>query len=121
MILCVCGPRDFEDEGVVGLALNYWVEKLGVTDIIHGGQTGVDTLAEEWALQHLGADHCDTYPANWNLLGRGAGPVRNDEMAGVADLCLAFIASPKTRGTADCVKAFLHRTNPQKPVILEPI
>lgn len=45
-------------------------------------------------------------PANWDLHGKAAGPVRNQEMADLKPgLCLAFFEhGAGNRGTADCVR-----------------
>lgn len=40
---------------------------------------GVDLLAEEWAEAHNLP--IDPYPADWTTYGRGAGPIRNRQMA----------------------------------------
>lgn len=46
--------------------------------IIHGGAHGVDSLAGSLA-EELGCQ-ARAYPAQWDVYGRGAGPIRNREM-----------------------------------------
>ncbi len=72
---------------------------------------GVDRVAEEIA-EAGGGLVSEPHPADWDHLGRRAGPVRNGEMvAAGADICLAFPA-PRSTGTWDCLtkagKAGIH-------------
>jgi hypothetical protein len=71
--------------------------------MIRGRLSGVDALAEEWAihneLPYIGV------PALWSAQGKGAGPIRNqlivDSELIRPDICVAF---PGGRGTADMVR-----------------
>lgn len=99
MRILVCGGRDFDDEYWVARVLDEYREKLkGDIVIIHGGATGADKLADEWATAH----NVETvvFPADWHGLGRAAGPIRNQQMIdeGKPDLVIAF---PGGRGTHD--------------------
>jgi len=71
--------------------------------IVHGGAKGVDAAANRWGRGRPGVT-VEEHPADWELHGRLAGPVRNRIMAerGAA-LCLAF-PSDTSRGTWNCVK-----------------
>jgi hypothetical protein len=73
----------------------------GITVLIAGGARGADTLAEEWAKAQ--GIQCEVYMADWEGLGRKAGPIRNQQMLdeGKPDLVIAF---PGGRGTADMVR-----------------
>ena len=56
--------------------------------IVSGHASGADSLGEKFA-----ADHnlqCELYPADWDKQGKAAGPIRNAEMAEVADALIAF-------------------------------
>lgn len=46
--------------------------------IIHGGARGADSLANDLATE-LGCQ-IRAYPAQWDVYGKGAGPIRNREM-----------------------------------------
>jgi len=46
--------------------------------IIHGGASGADTLAGEWAA--VNGCRCEVFPADWSKHGRAAGPIRNRQM-----------------------------------------
>jgi hypothetical protein len=69
--------------------------------LIEGGARGADRLAREWAKAH--GVTVETYEAEWQRYGRGAGPIRNDTMIrdGDPDLVVAF---PGGSGTADMVR-----------------
>ena len=62
---------------------------------------GADTLGAEWAKAQ--GIPCEVYMADWEGLGRKAGPIRNQRMLdeGKPDLVVAF---PGGRGTADMVR-----------------
>lgn len=81
------------------------VEKHGAANlvIVHGAAPGIDMTFAEVAVDNLVAVH--PFPADWNKLGKGAGPIRNQAMVDAgADLCLAFHRDlPNSKGTRDCV------------------
>jgi hypothetical protein len=93
-----------------------WVAKHGLPrDIVEGCARGADNLAEYWV-----AHHNDTvtdigrqdvvihhFPADWDRHGRGAGPIRNQQMLdeGQPDAVIAFTLNLSTsRGTRDMVR-----------------
>lgn len=95
----VCGGRDYADSRTVYWALDQVRSKHGIPVIIHGGARGADALAASWA-EEVGAT-VEVYEADWERHGKGAGPVRNQQMVDAgADGCIAF---PGGRGTADMV------------------
>lgn len=67
--------------------------------IVSGGATGADAFGE-WAAFNLGLK-IEKYPAEWNNYGKAAGPMRNETMAKVADVCILF---PGGKGTDDMKK-----------------
>jgi hypothetical protein len=76
----------------------------GFACLIHGGATGADTLAAEWAERN--GVVAKPYPVSreeWNRVGPAAGPLRNRRMLveGRPDVVVAF---PGHRGTADMCK-----------------
>lgn len=93
MRVIVCGGRLYDDYEMV---LNVLAFIGHNPTIVHGAATGADTCAER-AAEYLGLK-TEVYPADWELHGKAAGPIRNREMlkAG-ADLIIAF---PGGRGTA---------------------
>lgn len=69
--------------------------------IIHGGATGVNTIADEWAVVNWTG--LEAYRADWDKYGKAAGPIRNKQMLteGRPDLVVAFSGG---RGTAGMIK-----------------
>lgn len=72
------------------------------TVLIHGAARGADKLADEIG-KELGFEII-ACPADWNLHGRAAGPIRNEQMLKhKPDLVLAFPLED-SRGTWDMVR-----------------
>jgi hypothetical protein len=108
----VCGGRDFVDRDMLFRTLDTETPRtepdaygndmpLNVT-IIHGDcPTGADLFADDWAAVNWCS--VEGYPADWQMHGRAAGPIRNQRMLdeGKPDLVIAF---PGGRGTADMVR-----------------
>lgn len=71
------------------------------TLIIEGGARGADRLARNYA--KVMDIPCETYDAEWDKYGRGAGPIRNKRMLieGKPDLVVAF---PGGGGTANMIE-----------------
>lgn len=108
--ILVTGSRDWQADQLVHDELWDLLERHpeGVCLVQGGCPSGADYLARRWAefAQEQGYDvQLETYEADWKLLGRKAGPVRNQEMVDDgADICLAFIrrcTSPKCTGYHD--------------------
>jgi predicted Rossmann-fold nucleotide-binding protein len=96
----VCGGRDYRDFDRVHAALDAAHKRRRIGLIVHGGAPGADTFADEWAAAN--GVPVKTYAAEWERLGAGAGPRRNQQMADAgADALIAF---PGGRGTADMVR-----------------
>ena len=94
----VTGGRGYSDVNAVRDAL---AGLPAGTTIFHGGATGADALAASVAREMgLPTRH---FPADWGLLGRRAGPIRNRAM--LAERPVLVIAFPGGRGTADAVAA----------------
>lgn len=100
----VCGPRDWDDEHAIWYALGELdLDRPHVT-VIQGDAPGVDRLAAKVA--RLSEMPCETYPANWRLYGKAAGPRRNALMLsmGKPDRVVAFRRGETwTKGTLDMV------------------
>lgn len=99
--LLVTGGRDFSDREAVYAALNAANHKRTIKVLIHGGATGADSLADDWA-RGLGIELLPfpVLPQDWKLLGKKAGPLRNQRMLdhGKPDGVIAF---PGGAGTND--------------------
>lgn len=68
-----------------------------ITEVLCGGARGVDLLGAQWA-EHQGIP-VRMFPADWERLGRAAGPTRNEEMARNAE-ALVLVWDGKSRGSA---------------------
>jgi hypothetical protein len=103
MKVLVCGGRDFKGADQVHRVLDTIHAKTPVALVIHGGQTGADTIADGWASQR-GIQRLPfrVTVEEWRRLGPAAGPIRNRRMLkeGKPDLVVAF---PGNRGTRDMV------------------
>ena len=114
MRVLVCGDREYLDYISVHNVLKHLVEDFIETTpgatiddfvVIQGGAKGADFLAKVWCYCYTGGWfklRCEEYPANWKKYGKGAGPIRNQQMLdeGKPDLVVAF---PGNDGTADMV------------------
>lgn len=78
----VCGGRNFANRPFMADVLDNIGVGIancrGITEIIHGGCSGADTLAGDWAMDRGVA--LRIFPALWWLEGRSAGPKRNRAM-----------------------------------------
>lgn len=107
MRVLVCGGRDYNDRERVYNVLDQITLHQGlgpnpdpVKQIIHGGASGADYLADCWAKSRGVEVRC--FPAKWRTYGKPAGPIRNQQMLdeGKPDLVVAF---PGHRGTPNMV------------------
>ena len=113
MRVLVCGSRTWSDKEAILKALfsaeHEYDEYIKV--LIHGGANGADKLAGEAAREMCGysvpkeqvlanTPEIRVFPANWNLYGKAAGFIRNQQMLdeGKPDLVLAFWDG-ESRGT----------------------
>lgn len=101
MKILVCGGRDYTDYDQLEDELNLLWRVHGDFIIISGMARGADSLAVRYAEQY----DCplEKFPAQWDVHGRAAGPIRNQQMLdeGKPDL---VVACPGGRGTAHMVK-----------------
>ena len=112
----ICGGRDFEDMARLSSVLHSlcndknWVVANYRSNsyrpdiiVISGMAKGADTLATEWA--KLNQLPILEFPANWDLHGKAAGPLRNQLMLheGRPDIVVAF-PTEKSKGTWDMIK-----------------
>lgn len=107
-VIIVCGGRDYEDRERVFHALDMLHAREPITLIVHGAcrrsgereMCGADRWAHQWALAR--GVKPEPHPAEWDMWGEKAGPMRNKQMAEMgAHGCVAF---PGGRGTANMVR-----------------
>ena len=94
MKVIVAGGRDF----VPNLAHKNWLTEqlrnLNATEIVSGHARGADTFGEQMA--HVLELNTTIFLAKWDLYGKKAGYLRNEEMAKYAVACILF---PGGKGT----------------------
>ena len=72
-----------------------------ITTVVSGCCRGADSYGESYAAwQRINVDR---HPADWTRHGRAAGPIRNDEMARVADALIA-VWDGASRGTGGMIE-----------------
>lgn len=86
LVVVVTGSRDWANYRLVCENL----DRFDVSELHEGGARGADSCARRWALSR--GVPTFRHPADWNALGRSAGPRRNVEMhrTANADLVMAF-------------------------------
>ena len=96
MKVLVCGGRDFANKELLWNCLDKICEEGGISEIIHGGAPGADSLAGEYASER-GVPEI-IFPADWKRFGSFAGRLRNSQMLqeGQPDLILEM---PGGKGT----------------------
>jgi YspA, cpYpsA-related SLOG family len=112
--LVICGSRDWQDGNTIARHLANLLRSERATReglvVIHGGALGADRQAELAARQ--AGIRTESWPADWAMHGRKAGPIRNSAMmkAG-ADEVWAFkddfdfsLPVGRGRGTEDAVR-----------------
>ena len=82
----IAGSRTITDFELLEQA----IETCGfeISTVISGCAKGLDRLGEFWAEKY--EIPILKFPADWVKYGRGAGPVRNKEMAKNADACIVL-------------------------------
>lgn len=98
MKLLIAGLRDYSDYSYVKKTILSIYNINGIKEIVSGGATGVDTLAEQFAKEYSIPFKC--FPANWKEYGKSAGPIRNIEMANYCDKAILFWDN-KSKGTGN--------------------
>ena len=101
----ITGSRNWTDEKKIERAIQ--ASTLGRsksrTVVVHGAAKGADRIAGAIA-EEMGL-HVEAYPADWDMYGKSAGPIRNQQMVELgADVCLAFPLG-ESRGTRHCMQA----------------
>lgn len=94
----IAGDRRFNDASLLEQMMQ--LAPFEVSTVICGLAKGADTLGLEWAVaKYLPVMY---FAANWAAYGKAAGPIRNAQMAEVADALVAFMAEGSV-GTASMV------------------
>ena len=100
MKVLVCGGRDFTNVAFVWREMDRLHDATPISEIMTGGATGADTIANDWAKTKPIIRY--VCKADWEKYGKSAGPKRNARMLEwEPDLVVAF---PGGRGTANMVR-----------------
>ena len=105
MKVIIAGGRDFTNATVMAIVLNNLQDVDHVIEIedltlICGMARGADLTAYK-LFKEVGLP-VEMYPADWDQYGKQAGFIRNTQMAGVADMLIAFWDG-QSRGTAHMI------------------
>lgn len=100
MKVLITGGRDFTDQRFVFDALDEIKKQHGLTLLIHGDATGVDTLGKQWAeARGIPSKAFPVTKEDWKRLGKAAGPIRNATM--LEENPAYVVVFPGGRGTAN--------------------
>ena len=99
MKLIISGSRDFEDAEFVAAWVLHKFDVNIIDEVVSGAARGVDTCGEQFAREY--SIPIKRFPAQWDVHGRAAGPIRNAQMTKYGDVLIAF--SSGGRGTANMI------------------
>ena len=77
------------------------IKKEHTLIFVSGGCRGADALGERFAKEN--GYSIEKYPADWENLGKAAGPIRNRKMAEIGDYIICFWDG-KSRGTKSMIE-----------------
>ena len=103
--ILVTGSREFRDADLARRALTEAAAGLpGKLTVVHGAARGADRLVA--GLARDAGYRVEAWPADWELHGRAAGPIRNQAMVNAgAAVCIALLVEGEPcRGTKDCAR-----------------
>lgn len=101
MRVIIAGGRDFSNYDLLVEKCDYFLQDQDNITIISGGARGADDLGERYAEQK--GYEIDRFPANWGKYGKGAGHIRNKQMAEHADGLMLFWDG-KSRGSKNMLE-----------------
>jgi len=96
----IAGGRDFIDYALLRETCDKILCNQSDIEIVSGAAQGADKLGE-WYADEKGYP-LKQFPANWDKFGKGAGHIRNSEMAEYADALIAFWDG-KSKGTKSMI------------------
>ena len=102
--IVIAGCRDFCDYGIAKEYIDECLSEISENNtfiFVSGACRGADMLGEQYAKEH--GFEIESYPAQWDLYGRSAGPIRNKKMAEVSDLVICFWDG-QSRGTRTMIQ-----------------
>jgi len=97
MRICVCGGRDFLDYNAGFDFLDHVFPSTDGMELVCGMANGADSIGYKWA-KSKGNILIHKFPALWDVHGKAAGPIRNQQMVDFGFHTL--VVFPGGRGTA---------------------
>jgi hypothetical protein len=94
----IAGGRRFNYRAYLFGYMDAFNSFVKVSEVVSGGASGADAAGEDWASAR--GIPVKRFPADWEGLGRAAGPARNGEMAEYAGALVAF---PGGKGTENMI------------------
>ncbi len=102
--IVVAGSRDYNDFACAEEFIDLCISEIPAEHqlvFVSGSCRGADKLGERYALKHGYRLEC--YPAEWDVYGKSAGPIRNRYMAKISDMVICFWDG-KSRGTKSMIE-----------------
>ena len=114
MKLIVAGSRTFNDYSFIKEKLDYLLQNVKEPiEVVCGKSKGVDELGEIYAKEK--GYSVKEFPADWDGLGKSAGPARNRKMADYATHCICFWDGV-SRGTKNMIELCKMKNIPCKVI-----
>lgn len=88
MRLAIVGTRTYDNFKYLEKQIISLVDIEDIDEIISGGASGVDSLAEIFATKY--SKPITIFKPNWNTYGKKAGFLRNKEIIDRCDKCICF-------------------------------
>ena len=107
--LLIAGSRGYGNYKELVREIDAYIKNVQNVVIITGCARGVDYMAGMYARENQLP--IQVFLADWETLGKCAGPIRNKQMAKIADAGILFWDG-KSKGTADMIRA-LKKANVQ--------
>ena len=114
----VAGCREFNDYPVAKAFIDRCIKDIRqqyTLVFVSGGCRGADMLGERYAKEN--GFSVERYPADWETYGRAAGPIRNRQMAEIADYVICFWDG-KSRGTSSMLDLATSLGKPTKLLMI---
>ena len=110
----VAGSRSYENYEEFEKTMDFFLKEQAPVILVSGGAKGADHLAEIYAEKH--GIPIKVFPADWERLGRKAGPIRNEEMhkyiSEKEKRCVICFWDMKSRGTGHSLNLSRQYNNP---------
>jgi len=101
MKLIIAGGRDFNNYSLLKQKMDFFLQNIKESvEIVSGKAKGADSLGEKYAIEK--GFSIKEFPADWDKYGKGAGHIRNEEMAKYATHCVCFWDG-ESRGTKSMI------------------